>query len=209
MDLQTVFVNESGLYSLVLGSQLDAAEAFKDWICEDVLPALRKHGRYFCQPPQTEFGLHTALCTYTRKRYPCVRVSPGLGEMQDTQGKRIECWRKGYQKGQPDLILHVRSGNFSGLAIELKTPKGTGVVSPEQRQWLEDMAAAGYKTLVASSLEESIEAVNAFMCNARVCCSRCGSSFKNNKTLNTHLQKYHSAALLHTRGEEAARVRLS
>ena len=36
-----IFVNESGMYSLVLGSKLDTAEEFKDWICEAVLPSIR------------------------------------------------------------------------------------------------------------------------------------------------------------------------
>ncbi len=190
----TVFVNEPGLYSLVLGSRLEAAEAFKDWVCEDVLPAIRKHGRYFC--PHNEMELHTALCSYARGRYPGVRISPGLGEMQDTSNRRIECWRKGYQKGQPDLIVHARSGSFSGLVIELKTPKGTGVLSMAQSEWLEDMGLAGYKTLVTSSLDEAISALNAFLSNARVCCRHCGASFKNTKNLRVHALRFHSEAPL-------------
>jgi prophage antirepressor-like protein len=192
---QTVFVNEPGLYSLVMGSKLEAAEAFKDWVCEDVLPAIRKHGRYFLQPQvHNELELHSALCAYARKRYPQVRISPGLGEMQDTSQKRIECWRKGYQKGQPDLIVHARSGSFSGLAVELKTPTGKGVLSPEQSQWLDDMGEAGYRTLVTSSLDEAIKALDDFMCKARVCCRHCGSSFKNASTLKTHLWRFHPLA---------------
>ena len=87
--------------------------------------------------------------------------------------------------------MNQRSGNFSGLAIELKTPKGTGVVSPEQRQWLDDMTRAGYRVLISNSLEESIRVLNAFMENARVCCRHCGGSFKNDKTLQTHMIRYH------------------
>ncbi len=40
------FVNESGLYSLVLGSKKSNAQAFKRWVTSDVLPSLRKHGAY-------------------------------------------------------------------------------------------------------------------------------------------------------------------
>ena len=39
-------VNEPGLYTLVLGSRKPAAKAFKRWITHEVLPALRKTGRY-------------------------------------------------------------------------------------------------------------------------------------------------------------------
>ena len=39
-------INESGLYSLVLSSKLPSAKKFKRWITSEVLPALRKTGRY-------------------------------------------------------------------------------------------------------------------------------------------------------------------
>lgn len=45
------FVNESGLYSLIFGSKLDSAKAFKKWVTSEVLPTIRKHGVY--ATPQT------------------------------------------------------------------------------------------------------------------------------------------------------------
>lgn len=39
-------INESGLYSLILGSKLPEAKRFKRWVTSEVLPALRKHGVY-------------------------------------------------------------------------------------------------------------------------------------------------------------------
>jgi prophage antirepressor-like protein len=39
-------VNESGLYSLVLGSRKPQAKAFKRWLTHEVLPALRRTGSY-------------------------------------------------------------------------------------------------------------------------------------------------------------------
>ena len=43
---QTIFINESGLYSLILSSKLDQAKAFKHWATSEVLPQIRKSGRY-------------------------------------------------------------------------------------------------------------------------------------------------------------------
>ena len=44
---QTVtIINESGLYSLVLGSKLESARRFKRWVTSEVLPAIRKTGGY-------------------------------------------------------------------------------------------------------------------------------------------------------------------
>ena len=39
-------INESGLYSLILGSKLESAKRFKRWVTSEVLPAIRKTGSY-------------------------------------------------------------------------------------------------------------------------------------------------------------------
>ena len=43
---EVIFINESGLYSLILSSKLPTAKAFKRWVTSEVLPAIRKHGLY-------------------------------------------------------------------------------------------------------------------------------------------------------------------
>lgn len=43
---EILFINESGLYSLILRSQLPAARRFKRWVTSEVLPAIRRHGMY-------------------------------------------------------------------------------------------------------------------------------------------------------------------
>ena len=42
----TIIINESGLYSLILSSKLPQARAFKRWVTSEVLPSIRKTGRY-------------------------------------------------------------------------------------------------------------------------------------------------------------------
>lgn len=50
-------VNESGLYSLILTSRKPEAKRFKKWVTSEVLPAIRKTGKYEASPcfliPQT------------------------------------------------------------------------------------------------------------------------------------------------------------
>ena len=43
---QATIINESGLYSLILSSKLESAKRFKRWVTSEVLPAIRKNGRY-------------------------------------------------------------------------------------------------------------------------------------------------------------------
>lgn len=42
----TPIINESGLYSLILKSNLDTAKRFKRWVTSEVLPSIRKRGLY-------------------------------------------------------------------------------------------------------------------------------------------------------------------
>ena len=45
-DQKATFINESGLYSLILSSKLPQAKAFKRWVTSEVLPQIRKTGGY-------------------------------------------------------------------------------------------------------------------------------------------------------------------
>lgn len=40
------FINESGLYGLIMSSKLPMAKDFKRWVTSEVLPTIRKHGAY-------------------------------------------------------------------------------------------------------------------------------------------------------------------
>ncbi|MCV6649995.1 phage antirepressor KilAC domain-containing protein [Enterococcus faecium] len=41
-----IFINESGLYSLIISSKMPNAKKFKRWVTNEVLPSIRQHGVY-------------------------------------------------------------------------------------------------------------------------------------------------------------------
>ncbi len=45
------FINESGLYALILSSKLESARRFKHWVTSEVLPSIRKQGGYMVARP--------------------------------------------------------------------------------------------------------------------------------------------------------------
>lgn len=45
-------VTESGLYALIFGSKLESAKRFKRWVTSEVLPAIRRTGRYEAPKPE-------------------------------------------------------------------------------------------------------------------------------------------------------------
>ena len=51
---QTTFINESGLYSLILSSKLPKAREFKRWVTAEVLPQIRRTGGYIVHLPFTD-----------------------------------------------------------------------------------------------------------------------------------------------------------
>ena len=48
---QMTIINESGLYSLIMGSRKPEAKKFKKWVTSEVLPAIRKTGGYARNTP--------------------------------------------------------------------------------------------------------------------------------------------------------------
>lgn len=58
---KTTLINESGLYSLILSSKLPSAKEFKHWITSEVLPQIRKTGKYAPKPLSREELLAKAV----------------------------------------------------------------------------------------------------------------------------------------------------
>lgn len=60
-----IFINESGLYSLILSSHMPNAKTFKRWVTSEVLPAIRKTGmyatEYLLENPDVAIAAFTAL----------------------------------------------------------------------------------------------------------------------------------------------------
>ena len=47
-----MYINESGLYALILSSKLESAKRFKHWVTSEVLPSIRKQGGYMVARPE-------------------------------------------------------------------------------------------------------------------------------------------------------------
>ena len=122
----TLYLNESGLYSLIFGSKLESAKAFKRWVTKDILPSIRKTGRYdYCIDHkynntltfkiENEMDLHVKVVSFLKKRYPHSLFTVTLGENQDTAHKRIDSFKKGYLRGSPDLIINNLHKSYTGF----------------------------------------------------------------------------------------------
>ena len=75
------YINESGIYSLVLDSSMPRAKVFRNWITSEVLPSIRKTGSYSIK--QSEFKIPQ---TYAE----ALRLAADQAERIEEQAKKIE-----------------------------------------------------------------------------------------------------------------------
>ena len=93
----TIYINESGLYTLIFTSKLESAKIFMKWVASEVLPSIRKTGSYVMPIDvghkfnnaltfriENETDLDVKVVSFWKKRFPySIFVAP-LGENQDT-----------------------------------------------------------------------------------------------------------------------------
>ena len=137
------FIDEAGFYEIVFSSKLEAAKKFRDWVFTTVLPSFPKYGQYklFDNPNNhmimigNETDLHYKVVDLIRKFHPDSILVAGLGENQDTEDKGLDSWsyKKGYKRGQPDLMVLNYHKDFVGLCIEFKSPTNIYRVSEAQK----------------------------------------------------------------------------
>ena len=198
----SIFINESGLYSLIFGSRLESAKNFKRWVTKDVLPLIRKTGRYnYCIDHkynntltfkiENEMDLHVKVVSFLKKRYPHSLFTVTLGENQDTVHKRINSFKKGYLRGSPDLIINNFHKHNTGFCIELKSPKGNGILSPDQSMIMLQYQNNGFKTLVSNDHDHIIEQIIEYFRDVRIKCSYCPRRFISSQSLRNCIKFFH------------------
>ena len=193
------FINESGFYSLVLSSKLETAKKFKKWVTSQVLPSIRKFGYYklFDNPNnkmfkiENEMDLHSKVVELIRNFYPVAIMVPGLGENQDTPGKRINSWKKGYMRGQPDLMILNYHKDYKGLCIEFKSPTNNYCVTESQLKMKEKYKNNGFAFILSNDYDKISKLIHKYMAGVRIPCEYCTKAFRNKKTLSSHYKVFH------------------
>ena len=81
-EQQAIFINESGLYALILSSKLPSARRFKHWVTREVLPSIRREGGYLvARPEETDEevlarGILVMQTTLQRRADEIARLQP-------------------------------------------------------------------------------------------------------------------------------------
>lgn len=135
-----------------------------------------------------ETDLHNQVVAWIRRFYPNAMIVAGLGELQDSENKRISAWRKGYTKGQPDLLILNRHRKYAGFAIELKHPGNKQLhLSSAQEELLERMGRLGLKTLASNDYDFICREIQDYLNSEVFFCKCCSLYFASPKALEVHL----------------------
>lgn len=194
------FIDEPGLYELVSGSKLPAAKKFLDWVFPQASPPIRKYGQYklFDNPNnhmfkiENETDLHTKVVQYIRRFYSGTILIGGFGENQDTDTKRINSWKKGYQKGQPDIIIMNNHMNYSGFCIRFKSPTNNYQVSEAYLEMKGKYKEDGYKFIISIDYDRIIVRIYNYMKGLRLPCPHCSHrGFSSQDTFKSRLKVIH------------------
>ena len=135
--------------------------------------------------------LHAKVVSFLKKRYPHSLFTVTLGENQDTVHKRIDSFKKGYFRGSSDLIINNLHKHYTGFRNEFKSPKGNGVLSPDQSMILLQYQNNGFKTLVSNDYDYIIEQVIAYFRDVRIKCPYCQRKFISSQSLRNHIKGFH------------------
>ena len=97
---QMSFVNEAGLYSLIFQSKKEEAKNFKKWVFEEVLPTIRKTGKYEVAPQLPQFNSEFLL-----QLSEAMREKEKLIEKQTQEIQVLE-----YSKATVEKNLEIKEG---------------------------------------------------------------------------------------------------
>lgn len=129
-DKETILINESGLYSLILSSKLPKAKQFKHWVTGEVLPTIRKHGGYLTQEKMEEALLNPDVL---------IKLATQLKSERDARKQAEQLIES--QKPKVIFAEAVSASKTSILVGELaKILRGNGIPIGQRRffQWLRE-----------------------------------------------------------------------
>ena len=112
---KAIIINESGMYSLILGSKLEGAKRFKRWVTSEILPSIRKTGAYATDSAAAEY----------KARELRIKEMNAQARLINAETRRLTVLQKG--KG----LSQVAVDTLAVKAVERVTGKDLGDYLPQ------------------------------------------------------------------------------
>ena len=114
-EQKPTIINESGMYSLIMGSKLEGAKRFKRWVTSEVLPSIRKTGAYATDSAAAEY----------KARELRIREMNAQARLINAETRRLTILQK--EKG----LSQVAVDTLAVKAVERVTGKDLGDYLPQ------------------------------------------------------------------------------
>lgn len=111
---EVIFINESGLYNLILSSKMPNAKKFKRWVTSEVLPKIRKSGQYSLVPRNYAEALRMYADEVERRE---------LMQKQRDEAIRTKAWISNKKTATAMNTASQKSKEVEKLKIELDRSK--------------------------------------------------------------------------------------
>ncbi len=144
-------INESGLYSLILSSKLESAKRFKRWVTSEVLPAIRKTGKYETKSDTTNYKQTLAEAKLNNSRSRVASLWLKIGQQVKIAEYQQICasYASSVLAGQPVIPLPPAEqryysareiGELLGVSANRigKLANSNGLKSDEYGKWYHD-----------------------------------------------------------------------
>lgn len=155
---ETLFVNEDGLYDVILESRKDSAKKFRKWVTSEVLPTIRKTGSY--SVPQTTAGQIQLLAKgHMELEQKIDDVNKDLQDFkQDMPLLAVECEKitRAVRVKGTDILGGKTSNAYSDNSIRSKVYQD--IHNEVKRQF----GVNTYKAIKRSQCDKAIEIINTY-----------------------------------------------
>ena len=151
-------INESGLYSLILSSKLESAKRFKRWVTSEVLPAIRKTGKYETKSGTTDYKQTLAEAKLNNSRSRVASLWLKIGQQVKIAEYQQICasYASSVLAGQPVIPLPPAEqryysareiGELLGVSANRigKLANSNGLKSDEYGKWYHDKSKYSVK----------------------------------------------------------------
>lgn len=158
IDNNTIFINESGLYSLIFSSKLPKAKEFKKWVTHDILISIRKTGSYNKNQNQIYYDdnkikeLNNENCVYI------IRVKDSLYKFGITSHLKIRMYNH-KRFLDFDEILEVFTLPNLNIALNIETKIKHYAINCKIRKIIENVGTELFETNDDYSIERIIKEI--------------------------------------------------
>ena len=178
-----VIINESGMYSLIMGSKLEGAKRFKRWVTSEILPSIRKTGAYATDSAAAEYkarelrvkemNAQARLINAETRRLLILQKEKGLSQvavdtlavkaMEDVTGKDLGDYlprtEKTYSASEIGNALGISAAKVGKIAnaYGLKTDEYGITVMDKSRYSSKEVAAFRYNEKGKQKIKEILE----------------------------------------------------